>query len=182
MKLDLSEIAAHVGKRITYEVDEPAIEDIESGLSCARNIVGEVTFSNAGSNIVARGQFRTTVELECSRCLRPIEMDVEVPIEEELPISGRPPYAAEDEEVEELPEEEKEPLFVDNIFDLDELLRQSILIAMPIKPLCSELCKGLCPRCGANLNEGPCGCPADEGAAPFSALASLLEDQDKSKS
>ncbi len=73
-------------------------------------------------------------------------------------------------------------LFQENMLDLTELLRQNILLSMPIKPLCSDECKGLCPTCGRNLNEGPCNCPSDSGGSAFAALAALLEDtSDKDK-
>lgn len=178
MKLDLSEIVAHLGKRIKYDIDEPPYEEIASGLRCVERVTGSAAFSNTGRAIVVRGSFRTRVELECGRCLRPFELDVESPIEEALVMAGLPPELADEEETEEVPEEEQDPLFVDSIFDLEEYLRQSIVIAVPIKPLCSEECKGLCPHCGKNLNDGECGCPSDEGASPFSALASLLEQDD----
>ncbi len=179
MKLDLSEIAANLGKRIKYEINEAPLEDAQSGLKCVEPVTGSVTFANTGKTIDVRGEFRTSVELDCARCLRAYRMSVEMPIEEELPLEGAP-WATEQqqEDVEELPEEEKEPLFVDNIFDLEEYLRQSILVNVPIKPLCEEGCKGLCSRCGANLNEGPCGCPPDEEKSPFAALRSLVEDDE----
>ena len=178
MKLDLNEIAAHLGRRIKYEIDELPIEDVGSALACVEPIKGEITFTNAGSNIVARGAFSTVVELQCSRCLTAYLLDVEAAIEEELPLVDRSPESPPDEE-EEASEEEKEPLFVDNVFDLEELLRQSILITVPIKPLCSDQCKGLCPRCGRNLNEEPCTCRPDEAASPFAVLASLLEEEER---
>ncbi len=178
MKLDLSEIAAHLGKRIKYAIDEVPIVDAESGLKCVEPIRGDVAFTNTGRTIDVRGKFHTTIELECGRCLRAYKLPVEAPIEEELPLEGQPwaPEAAE--EVEELPEEEKEPLFVENIFDLEEYLRQSILVNVPIKPLCEEACKGLCSHCGANLNDGKCKCPPEETESPFGALASLLDEEE----
>lgn len=181
MKLDLSEIVAHLGKRIKYEINEAPIVDAESGLKCAGPIMGSVAFTNTGRTIDVRGKFKASVELDCARCLRAYTMPVEMPIEEELPLEGAP-WANEqqEEDVEELPEDEKEPLFEDNIFDLQEYLRQSILVAVPIKPLCEEACKGLCPRCGANLNDGPCECPPAEEDSPFAALRSLVEE-DKSE-
>jgi len=45
-----------------------------------------------------------------------------------------------------------------DIIDLTESIREDIIIALPLKPLCSEDCKGLCPECGGSLNKGPCGC------------------------
>jgi uncharacterized protein len=97
-----------------------------------------------------------------------------LPIEEELQIPGHTVEALQEEE---LPEDEKEPLFEDYILDLTELLRQNIAVAVPIKTLCSEECKGLCPRCGKDLNQGPCGCSPDVEESAFSALASLLEEE-----
>jgi len=179
MKLDLNEIAAHLGMRLKYSIDEAPIEDVASALKCVEKVTGEVTFTNAGTSIVARGSFRTVVELECSRCLGPYRLHVESPIEEDLPLTDRGPESAPDAEEQELPEEEQEPLFVDNIFDLEELLRQSILVNVPLKPLCSEDCKGLCPRCGANLNDAPCGCAPEETQSPLASLAVLLEQEEE---
>ena len=182
MKLDLSEIASHLGKRISYEIDEPTIGEIDENIKGAAPVKGEVTFSNTGRHIVARGHAKTAVDLDCSRCLGRFRIDLELPIEEELRIAGHLPDMAEQEEEEELPEEEKEPLFVDNVFDLGELIRQSILMALPIKPLCSEECKGLCPRCGHNLNEEQCKCPKDEENPAFAELGTLLAEKDKPES
>jgi uncharacterized protein len=178
MKLDLTEIVTHLGKQMSYEIDEPPIEDFGGDVWCVAPIAGQVTFTNTGRHIVARGHFSTTVELECSRCLRMHSIVIDLPIEEELPIAGHTLEMLEAAQEEEIPEDEREPLFVDSIFDLTELLRQSILLALPMRPLCSEECKGLCPHCGANLNEGPCGCPTDLDANPFAALAKLFEDEE----
>lgn len=175
MKLDLSEIASHLGKRIQYNIDEPPIVDPESGIKCIKPISGEVTFNNTGKHVVTRGHFETTIELECTRCLKPYTVDLKLPIEEELQIPGHTLEALEEQE---LPEDEKEPLFVDYVLDLTELLRQNIAVAVPIKNLCSEECKGLCPQCGKDLNQGPCGCSAESDESPFGALAELLEENE----
>ena len=58
--------------------------------------------------------------------------------------------------------------------DLRQAVAEQVLLALPIKPLCSRQCKGLCPRCGLNLNHGPCQCPPQEPAGPFAALKVLL--------
>lgn len=182
MRLDLSEIAAHVGKRFRYEIEEPPIEDPEHGLKGIGPVTGHAVFSNAGSTIVVRGHFKTAVEIECARCLKEFRFEIDLPIEEELPLTGLPPWISEEEEEAELPEDEKEPLFVDNIFDLTEYFRQSILVAIPIKPLCSEACKGLCPRCGAVLTDGTCECGPETEGSPFGALAALLEKTEDEES
>lgn len=63
----------------------------------------------------------------------------------------------------------------DERLDLDELLREDILLDMPSKFLCSPECKGLCPSCGKNLNQGPCGCNRKEPDPRLAVLKSLLE-------
>ena len=50
----------------------------------------------------------------------------------------------------------------DNIVDMTDQIRQVLALAMPMKPICSEDCRGLCPQCGANLNEETCDCRSDE--------------------
>lgn len=57
-------------------------------------------------------------------------------------------------------------------FDLDELVSSNVILNLPMKHLCSEDCKGLCPICGKNLNEGPCGCKREINS-PFSKLLNL---------
>jgi uncharacterized protein len=172
MKLDLSEIAATLGKQYHYEISEPAIESED--VHCVEPVVGSIDFANTGRHIVARGVFKTAVAFECSRCLAELTLPVAVKIEEQFPISNiQAIMAGHGEEIE---EEEQEPLFQDNVFDLTEFIRQMILVETPIRPLCSETCKGLCPMCGKNLNEGPCDCPTDLGASPFAVLREMLEE------
>ena len=57
--------------------------------------------------------------------------------------------------------------------DLESLLREQIILMMPLKPLCDENCKGLCPHCGANLNRETCTCSTDTVNSPFAVLAKL---------
>ena len=57
--------------------------------------------------------------------------------------------------------------------DLDEDVRQTVLVAVPLKLLCRENCKGLCPTCGKNLNEGPCECKPEPSDSRWDALSSL---------
>jgi len=174
MKLDLSEIAATIGKRYHYEIKEQCGAKEYEDLRCTEPIIGSVDFTNTGRVIVARGSLSTTIELDCSRCLERLTLPVNVKIEEQLPIANLQALMAGQEE--ETSEEEEEPLFQDNVFDLSEFIRQAILVQVPIKPLCSEACKGLCPTCGTNLNQGPCDCPVDVEASPFAALAEMLKD------
>lgn len=182
MKLDLNEIATHLRKRIEYDVDEPPLVEPESGVKCVKPITGHLVFQNTGTHIVIRGSLNTALELECSRCLKPYAMGVDVPVEESFAISGNLLWDSQAEPEEpELPEDSKEPLFENNIFNLTELIRQSLAVSIPIRTVCSEDCKGICPLCGKDLGLGPCECKVVAPDSPFAALSSLLEEDDTEK-
>lgn len=81
--------------------------------------------------------------------------------------------------VRELAEEEDDGDYVvteDDRLDLSELVREDVLLDLPTKYLCREDCRGLCPKCGRNLNEGDCGCDRREIDPRLAALAGLLEE------
>lgn len=172
MRLDLTEIAQHVGKQMSYEVDEPAssITDVE----VLRPIRGSLRFTNTGDLLLVRGFLHTSVELECSRCLRLFEMPLRCEVEEQVELRALAARPFEHPQVTIIPEE-GDTLFLDgNILDLTELIRQMLLVSLPIKPLHDEACKGLCPTCGKDLNEGECSCEKPLGHPAFAVLANLL--------
>jgi uncharacterized protein len=172
MKIDLNELAGNLGKNYHYKIREDCKDPEYAEVHCVEKIIGSADFTNTGSLIIARGSFRAVVEVECARCLTIATMPVEVTIEEQFPIKDPEPFVAGGEE--EIIEEDIATVFSDNIFDLSEFIRQSVLVQVPIQPLCSEACKGLCLTCGKNLNEGPCDCPVEIEDSPFSALQQLL--------
>src|SRR3990172_618195 len=99
---------------------------------------------------------RATLRGTCSRCLAAAESPIEIGFQEEfIPVID--PVSAKHI----TPEESDEGFVIegDLVLDLGEPLRQYALMSAPSKPLCRPDCAGLCPACGANLNEGPCGCP-----------------------
>ena len=118
------------------------------------------------------GTVRTELELACSRCLEPFRLPVDATFDQRyLP---QPEPSADDET--EVAEEDLETSFYrDEQIDLKELLREQFYLALPMKPLCRDECRGLCPQCGTNLNAGQCDCaPAweDPRLAPLKQLKS----------
>jgi uncharacterized protein len=116
------------------------------------------------------GTLRTELELPCSRCLEPFRM----PIDLEFDQRYLPQSEASPEEESEVEEDDLETSFYrDDQIDLDGLVREQFYLALPMKPLCREDCRGLCPQCGTNLNTGTCNCAAaweDPRLAPLKAL------------
>ena len=116
------------------------------------------------------GQARAELELSCSRCLEPFRL----PVDSAFDVRYLPASEMATEEERELQDEDVETSYYrDDRIDLNELLREQFYLALPMKPLCVDDCRGLCSQCGTNLNTGACGCaPAweDPRLAPLKSL------------
>jgi uncharacterized protein len=108
--------------------------------------------------VVADGRISAPWRAECRRCLAEVTGRVDVEFRELFERSPREgeTYALGHEEI-----------------DLDPLIREAVLLALPLAPLCEAGCQGMCPICGANLNEGPCGCPPAGRDPRWAALDDL---------
>ncbi len=179
MLLDLSEILSRVGAHRSYTIEEPPIE--ADDLVCAGPILGRVTFTNAGNALVLVGEVETSVEMLCSRCLAPMTCPLAVSIAEQFPVThvGLGGGRAAVPVVQEEEASGAGGLFRGPALDLTEMLRQLISLGLPTQPLHREDCLGLCPTCGRDLNEGPCGCREREPGGPFAQLGELLSEPDK---
>jgi uncharacterized protein len=117
------------------------------------------------------GEARTQLQLGCSRCLEPYPFPVEAPFD----LRYLPASEMSTEAERELQDEDVETSYYrDDAIDLNEVLREQFYLALPMKPLCVEGCRGLCPQCGTNLNTSQCDCaPAweDPRLAPLKELA-----------
>lgn len=126
------------------------------------------------------GHIRVPLELSCSRCLEPFPFVVDAPFDlRYLPQHMNTGAAGEadddeDSEAEEVGGDDLSTAFYrDDQIDLTQLIREQLYLALPMKPLHSEDCKGLCPNCGTNLNETACECQIgweDPRLAPLKAL------------
>lgn len=177
MRIDLSEIVHHPGMRADQDFEEPCPGDL--GLNCTAPVKGRLEFNNTGNLLLITGDISTEVTLECSRCLEDFSLPVDGKVEEEFRVEKV------GDSVKALPSEEEDispDLIVNNMLDVDELIRQSLLLVLPIQPLCRPDCGGICPTCGQNLNMRKCVCPPAEPESPFSALAELLEEDENEES
>jgi uncharacterized protein len=116
------------------------------------------------------GRVKTRLELECGRCLEPFEIAVDAPFE--LRYIPHAENAGEPER--EIGEDDLTTAFYqEGVVDVIELMREQFQLALPMKPLCSAACRGLCSQCGTNLNRESCDCtPAweDPRLAPLKGL------------
>jgi uncharacterized protein len=100
------------------------------------------------------GHVAARLELTCSRCVEPFE----VPVDSEFELRYVPADQNVGEGEHEVGEDDLTTAYYrDGVLDVTELLREQFQLALPMKPLCSDDCRGLCPECGANLNRTECG-------------------------
>jgi uncharacterized protein len=161
-----------IGTTRSYEVHEADLVVANDG--SRGSVEGTVSLLRTKSGILATATLRLLYPDVCSRCLTPLEVPLELHIEEEYyptvdiltgAASPRP--------------EDQSTFLIDehHVLDLTEAFRQYRLLAVPMQPLCRPDCAGLCPICGQNLNESPCACPRDEYDPRWSALAKLAQGE-----
>jgi len=126
-----------------------------------------------GSRIAFAGAIATVATLRCSRCLEPYGLPLDTRFD--LLYTAEPERDARGGESRIDKDSFTEVHYDGARIDLDSLLAEQIYLALPLKPLCRDDCRGLCPRCGANLNAGACGCPEERVPDPrLAALKKLI--------
>ncbi len=127
-------------------------------------------------DVIVRGNLNTTVEVVCGRCLENFQLPVSSRVEAEYRLRVEKP---QEEEIELIEEDADVYYYTQDKLNLEEALRDQILLAVPLKPLCLTDCKGLCPECGANLNQGACGCPQENVDPRLEALKALRRGREE---
>ena len=138
--------------------------DFEDSRMADDPVVVRVHLEALSSGVSVHGTATATWEGECRRCLDPLRRSMSVEIEELYQVHPDSPdaYAIENDQINLLP-----------------MVRENLLLAIPVGPLCTEDCAGFCPQCGADLREGACGCspaPADDRWSALDALKGRVPD------
>lgn len=168
MKINVSRIKKEFGavEQIEFE------EQIDSQfLPPPMQLVGPVqvkgSVTNVGDCLTVKGKLQLRLRMQCNRCLTEFTTEFKAPLEAEY-------YP--------LPEGDTEEKILDyatyqnNIIYLNPAVEESILLYLPMKPLCDQYCRGLCAKCGQNLNIENCGCVNDNVDIRLEALKKLLEN------
>lgn len=120
------------------------------------------------------GRVQSALELTCSRCLEPYAIPVDSPFDL-LFLPASESAAAGDEEIE--ADDVGVSYYRDDVIDLADVIREQFYLALPMKPLCREDCRGLCPVCGVNRNVELCSCQTEWVDPRMDALRSLKKDR-----
>jgi len=129
------------------------------------------SLESVGEGYLLRGNLRGWVTGQCARCLEdagiPIDLSLVFNFVEELP----------EEDEEEDGDEDERVLIENGVVDIGPTLRDELLIALPMSPICSETCLGICPSCGTNRNATRCSCSESPRAdSKFSVLAKMKRE------
>ena len=158
----------------TYAAGELPLEDERARLSDGAKVAGRI--SRKGAEVRVEGRLTGSVEVSCDRCLKPVAVPVEVEFEE-LFVPAGADAPMKDESAGLRDEEMSLAVYSREELDIDELVREQVLLALPARHVCDEACKGLCPHCGADLNARECDC-AGRSVDPRWAGLAALKDRD----
>jgi uncharacterized protein len=158
------------GLERTLDIEDPRGAGIELAVAREGPMLVKARFTKHGDKVLVRGTVEITVGLNCSRCLEEFSLDLKSDLETYLEEGGdSTPEADEELSPEDL---DFRPLH-DGAVDLRELVAEQVHLALPVKALCSEGCRGLCPKCGLDLNQEGCGCQGEERDPRWEALKKL---------
>ena len=141
MYINLSDLKEIGGKKsVAKEVEFHDLKFVGREIEIKDVINLNLDIYNTQDSFLLEGTIEAVLILTCSRCLEKYESSVEIDISEEILKSDM---------------EDRDELFI------DEIIVDNIILSLPIKTLCSDTCKGLCPVCGQNLNDGDCDCEVE---------------------
>ena len=153
MLIDLSRVLTHEGKKLNMTIEpsgDSYVCEMGSFPYVGKSSVSLTIMHTENQVIRLEGKGTITVLIPCSRCLENVKVPISIEISEEIDMK-----LTDQERIESLDESS---YIQDKQLDTEKLLHNEILIRWPMRVLCKEDCKGICSRCGANLNQGSCDC------------------------
>jgi uncharacterized protein len=171
MKIELKRTSEDFSQKLNLE-EAPKILKLQvEGATFEKPVKVELSVSKSQDQLICRGKVITPVKLECSRCLSEYEESLSSDLDFVVNLALTP---------EEINVDEDGYFIADPssaFFDIDDLVREAIILALPLKPLCSEDCRGLCPICGTDLNRSQCNCVKKETDPRWDQLKGLLSEK-----
>jgi len=169
MKIELKRTAEDFSQKLYLE-DAPDVLKLKAeGAIFEKPVKVELLVSKSKDQMICRGKVIAPVKLLCSRCLLEYEESLSSDLGFVIDLAGSPERSNS---------EEDGYYFTDptsSFFEIGDLVRESVILALPLKPLCSVDCKGLCPICGTDLNKSRCHCVKKETDPRWDKLKGLLQ-------
>ncbi len=168
MRVNIDEIK-EAGLRRSWDVAREQLDDMVSGDRAGyRARAGahvDALLEKLGRRVRIAARARAELSAACGRCLAPVSMDIPVEFELTLVPAEEQAEGEGGKDADKgpvggsfAPAQAEEETYTGKVIDLDPIVREQILLALPGYPVCQESCRGLCTVCGGNLNERECGC------------------------
>jgi uncharacterized protein len=152
-----------------YQPDDLNPVDERISLTQPATVSGKVRL--AGNEVFVNGHVETRAQVECDRCLKPVE----IPVNTDFALEYIPGSEYESGGAAELTEAEMSvSVFDGQAIDVAAIVKEQIVLAVPTRMLCREDCKGICPECGADRNKGDCSCTTNDTDPRWAALKNLI--------
>jgi uncharacterized protein len=169
MRVNIDEIK-EAGLRRSWDVAREQVDEVVAGDPAGYRARGaahvDAKLEKVERRVLVKAHGKAELQVPCGRCLQPVALDV--PVDFELTLVPSDEYVDEPRGEKDAgavrvagsfePGQVEEEVYSGKVVDLDPILREQLLLALPGYPVCREDCKGLCPVCGANLNDRECGC------------------------
>lgn len=167
MRIDVAPLFQRNGVSVPVEFTERIGNDSDypGVVEFVEPVKIEGTLKNENGVFVLEAKGGTEVMLRCDRCLAPVRKELCFEIKERFAHTG-----SEDEETE---------TFSGDQIDLADFVKRGVMEVLPMKVVCREDCRGLCPVCGKDLNEGDCGCDTTYRDPRFESLRALFNDDEE---
>ena len=173
--LDLNDILQHPGRTLAVDVSTELPE--EADLDLLRPLEGFLEAVSTGNLLLVTGEFTARLVVECARCSGPLETDIKFEIDEQFAVEGTP-SSLDPKDHARISADEPFPLFEGNELIVENLLRQGLLLAVPVQPLCGYGWDGPCPQAA----ERGVSASAPALRPEFDALQNLLRADDSGES
>ncbi len=169
MKVDFRQIKPE-GSDFNYSELPEELDLAADGIEFSEPIEVAIAATKTGDELIVQGTISTKAELECARCLDSFETEISSKLQFVIQlIEISQPQDSDDDDFVVMPKTAQE-------YDIGQRVREAILLELPLKPLCSETCLGLCPMCGTNLNESDCDCTPDKVDERWDSLRQLFDE------
>ena len=179
MLLLVIEVKRHLGSSQTFTWTEMAesleLKDgqLQEDIWLAAPAEVRLVVRHGGDRLVCEGEAQLTLRLICGRCLCEFTKEISCPIEEQILFASR--TGSFNRDPDEGEDNRELAVLEGDTIDGTEIAANAILANLPMKPLCKEDCRGLCPICGVDLNYETCSCETQESDPRLAALAQWLE-------
>jgi uncharacterized protein len=165
LPIRLSDIPAE-GLSLAFACAPSLLDPLAEGVTLTEPVDVSLRITPQDDRYLIEGTVRGTVRVECDRCAAPVTLAVNAPCAVDA-VPAPAPSETEAGEHGGLGRGELDVTFVPGgLLNVEDLVREQLLLQVPMRVLCREDCAGLCPRCRKNLNLGPCGCPATTDIDP----------------